>query len=111
MRWLRLYVKGTVAEMHEAAAKHGVSVSVIERTGATPQAMVTLLVETTYLAKVSAWFAAPPLTAPYPVGTLLHWSEVRPHACPLCGVREQLAAAAVRNGRAALRDGAVPAGA
>ncbi len=72
---LSLLVKGTMAEATNSATKHNIPWSVmVGRTHASVESVIH--VSDQFRDNVVAWFNEPPGKAPYPVGTLLHYSEL-----------------------------------
>jgi len=66
-----LLVKGSTGDAAAAAAEHSITMAYI---GLSADAECTLWETNAPYEKVAGWFNAPPRSAPFPVGTLLHFS-------------------------------------
>jgi hypothetical protein len=75
MAHLHLIIKGVRREALAAAKQHGITLfhTRLGRHGEPVE--IHAMCGDEYLPQVMQWFNEPPHDAPFPVGTLLHWSE------------------------------------
>jgi len=78
---VKLIVKGTPAEVIEAASRHGMVLVESRITGVRnpPHREEVVCEVEADAATLAAWFREPPLLPPYPPGTLLVWREQHEH--------------------------------
>lgn len=73
---LVLTVKGNRKLAETEAKKREIQFKFVKQTSHYAHGIFTVGdVPESYLSKVLAWYEEPPLTSPYPRGTLLHWNH------------------------------------